>query len=63
MAVQQWFSRYEAGESHDELRQVLEGLRGRLVAVGEYPQWLKDGPDLISAFVPHQDGTVKAGVY
>jgi len=63
MAVQQWFSYYEAGESHDELRQVLEGLRGRLVAVGEYPQWLRDCPDVISAFVPNQDGVVKAGVY
>lgn len=33
MATQQWLYRYEAGESHDELRQVLDGLRGRLVAV------------------------------
>jgi len=63
MAAQQWLYHYEAGESHDELRQVLEGLRARLVAVGEYPQWLNDSPDVISAYVPHQDGTVKAGVY
>jgi hypothetical protein len=47
-------------ESPLELQRVLEGLRGRLVAVGEYPQWLKDRPDVISAYVPDQDGTVKA---
>lgn len=63
MATQQWQYHHEAGESHDELRQVLDGLMGRLVAVGEYPQWLSDSPDLISAYVPHQDGSVKAGVY
>lgn len=62
MATQQWLFHREAGESPDELQQVLEGLRGRLVAVGEYPQWLKDSPDVISAYVPKQDGTVKAGV-
>jgi len=63
MATHQWLFHHEAGESADELRRVLEGLRGRLVAVGEYPQWPKDSPDVISAYVPHQDGIVKAGVY
>jgi len=63
MASQQWLYHHEAGESIDKLRQVLEGLRGRLVAVGIYPPWLKDCPDVISAYVPHQDGSVKAGVY
>jgi hypothetical protein len=63
MATQQWLFHHEAGESLDELQQVLEGLRGKLVAVGEYPQWLNDSADVISAYVPHQDGTVKAGVY
>lgn len=63
MATQQWLLHHEAGESPDELQQVLDGLRGRLVAVGEYPPWLKDSPDVISAYVPNQDGTVKAGVY
>ena len=63
MATQQWLFHHEAGESADELHQVLEGLRGRLVAVGEYPQWPKDSPDVISAYVPNQDGTVRAGVY
>jgi hypothetical protein len=63
LAAQQWFSRHESGASREELRQVLEELRGRLVAVGEYPPWLKNSADVISAYVPHQDGTVKAGVY
>jgi hypothetical protein len=63
MATQQWLFHHDAGESQDELQQVLEGLRGRLVAVGEYPQWLEDDPDVISAYVPNRDGTVKAGVY
>ena len=62
MATQQWSFHHEAGESLDELRQV-DGLRGRLVAVGEYPHGLKDSTDVISAYVPHQDGTVKVGVY
>jgi hypothetical protein len=33
-----WFH-HEAGESLDELRKALEGLRGNPVAVGEYPRW------------------------
>ena len=63
MATQQWLFHHEAGESLGELKQVLQGLRGRLVSVGEYPQWLQDSPDVISAYVPNQNGTVKAGVY
>jgi hypothetical protein len=50
-----------AGESHDELREALEDSRGRPVAVGAYPQ--DDGPDVISAYVPNRDGTVRRGVY
>ena len=52
-----------AGETHDELRESLEHSRGTPVAVGEYPQWLEDSPDVISAYVPHGDGTVKRGAY
>jgi len=63
MARQQWLYHHQAGESHEELEQILEGLRGRLVAVGEYPQFVKNSPDVTSAYVPHQDGTVKAGIY
>ena len=57
-----WFH-HEAGESLDELRKALEGLRGNPVAVGEYPRWLQESLDVISAYVPNQDGTIRAGVY
>jgi len=63
MATQQWMYHHKAGESHDGLQQVLEGLRGRLVAVGEYPPWQKCSPEIISAYVPHEDGSVKVGAY
>lgn len=63
LATQQWLFHHEAGESPDELREVLEGLRRRSVAVGEYPPWREDSSDVISAYVPNQDGTVKTGVY
>lgn len=63
LATQQWLFHHDAGTSHAELRQALEELRGRQVAVGEYPSWLKDTADVISAYVPSQDGTVKAGTY
>ena len=59
---QSWFH-HEAGESHEELREVLEGLRGEAVAVGEYPPWLEDSLNVISACVPEQDGSIRAGVY
>lgn len=62
-ATRQWLFHHEAGESLDELQHALDELRGRLVAVGEYPQWLKDSPDVISAHVPQHDGSIKAGVY
>jgi len=63
LATQQWLYHHKAGESADELRSVLEGWRGRLVAAGIYPSTLTDGPDVITAYVPHRDGSVKAGIY
>jgi hypothetical protein len=57
-----WFHD-EAGETHAELQESLEQSRGTPVAVGEYPQWLEDSPDVISAYVPHSDGAVRRGVY
>jgi hypothetical protein len=59
---QSWFD-YGAGESHEELREMLEGLRGEPVAVGEYPPWLEDSLNVISAYVPEHDGSVRKGVY
>jgi len=58
-----WFHEM-AGESHAELREALEDSRGRSVAVGEYPRLeSKDSPDIISAVVPDEHGTVRLGVY
>jgi hypothetical protein len=57
-----WFT-YTAGESHDELRENLEGMRGRSVAVGEYPARQEDSPEVISGYVPAEDGKVRRGVY
>lgn len=57
-----WFD-FSAGTSHEELREVLESKRGKLVAAGEYPPWLEDSSDVISAFVPAQDGEVRRGAY
>ena len=59
---QSWFH-HESGESHEELREVLEGLRGEPVAVGEYPLWLEDSFNVISAYVQEQDGSVRAAIY
>ena len=59
---QSWFH-HEAGESHGELQETLEGLRGRHVAVGAYPPWQADSQDVLSAYVPKPDGRVTAGSY
>jgi hypothetical protein len=52
-----------AGETHPELRDALKESRGNAVAVGLYPAWLKDDPDLISGYVPDEDGIVRLGAY
>ena|SRR5438270_9223868 len=54
---------HTAGESHNQLRKDLEALRGRSVAAGEYPPWLQEGADTISAVVPDERGVVSSGVY
>lgn len=54
---------FSAGTSHEELREDLESRTGKPVAVGEYPPWLEDSSDVISAYVPAQDGEVRRGVY
>jgi len=59
---QSWFH-HAVGESRQELRDALEGLRGKSVAVGKYPPWLEESHNVISAYVPTLDGRVIAGVY
>jgi len=57
-----WFHD-EAGEKHQELRESLENLRGRPVAVGVHPPWLEHSPYVISGYVPDEDGVARTGVY
>ena len=57
-----WFHD-EAGETHEELRETLENSRGSPVAVGPYPPWEDELPDVISGYVPDEDGVVRTGVY
>jgi len=57
-----WF-RHTGGESHAELREVLQESLGRRVAVGTYPPFWEDGPDVLSAIVPDNNGAVARGVY
>ena len=54
---------FTVGESHADLIAALEDRRGRPVAVGEYPPWREESPDVICAYVPDKSGNVKPGVY
>jgi hypothetical protein len=56
-----WFH-HVAGESHFELREALEELRGSYVAAGSYPQ-LRDSSNVISGIVPDKNGAVIVGAY
>jgi len=57
-----WFH-WADGNSHAELREVLEKSRDLPVAVGIYPPWLIDTDDVISAIVPDEHGIVRVGIY
>jgi hypothetical protein len=57
-----WFHDAD-GTTHAELREALEDSRGSAVAVGLYPPWLEGGPDVVSGYVPDEDGVVRLGVY
>jgi len=57
-----WFH-HGVGDSHEELREELEDLRGHTVAAGLYPPWLEDTDEVISAVVPDEHGSVSGGVY
>jgi hypothetical protein len=54
---------HRAGESHAELQEELEDWIGRLVAVGQYPDWLYDSDIVLSAVVPDANGATSGGVY
>jgi len=57
-----WFHHNE-GTSHGELRGELEESRGVQVAVGLAPPSWKDSDDVISAYVPDEDGIARPGAY
>lgn len=53
-----------ACDTHAELVETLQDLRGEYAAVGLYPPWhMPDNEKMISALVPLQDGTLKRGCY
>jgi hypothetical protein len=52
-----------AGETHEELREGLEGFRGRPVGVGLFPPWPGDSQETIEGFVPDEKGEVRPGAY
>ena len=52
-----------AGETHEELKEALEGFRGRPVGVGLFPPWPDESEDTIEGFVPDEEGEVRPGAY
>lgn len=57
-----WFHD-NSGTTHGQLLDDLKDCIGAPVAVGLYPPWLEDTEDVISAFVPDEQGIVRSGVY
>ena len=51
------------GDTHRELTEDLEDVRGEPIAVGPHPQWLHDTDDLVEAIVPDADDQVRRGIY
>ena len=54
---------HTTGETHEELRDALEDFRGRRVALGPYPPFWKDTPEIITAYVPEKNGLLTPGAY
>jgi len=52
-------------ETREELEEELRDdfCFGKTVAIGKEPDWLEERAGLISAVVPHEDGTVVTGIY
>ena len=57
-----WFH-WTAGNSHSELQEELSSSVGRSIAFGQYPPWLEDNENVISALVPDKNGFIQLGVY
>lgn len=58
-----WWYQFDAGESHEQLREALEESRGLAVAVGLYPPWLGHREDVLSAIAPDDDCIPRPGIY
>jgi hypothetical protein len=54
---------HDTGETRDELRASLEDSRGNPVAVGLFPPWPDESPDVVMAIVPDENGVVQPGIY
>ena len=54
---------FTSGDTHGELREAMEDFRGRKVAIGPYPPFVLDTPEIITAYVPDKNGAIKIGVY
>jgi hypothetical protein len=57
-----WFHN-DAGVTHAELYEALDDSRGTPVAVGLHPDWLAKNPDVVTAYVPDEDGVVRPAAY
>lgn len=54
---------YDAGETHEELREDLNGVRGKAVAVGLYPPWAEENEYVTDAVVADADGEIRFAAY
>jgi hypothetical protein len=54
---------WTAGNSRAELAQAIEESYGSRVAAGVCPEWIEDGPDVLSAIIPDLDGAVVPAAY
>jgi hypothetical protein len=57
-----WFHE-SSGETHAELRESLADSRGTPIAVGPFPPFWINHPDVMAAIVPDEHGKVNPGVY
>ncbi|HEX7859682.1 MAG TPA: hypothetical protein VF773_05105 [Verrucomicrobiae bacterium] len=55
--------RFRAGETHSDLLEDLDDLRGTRVALGLYPPWLEESANVMHGYVPDKDGVVRPGAY
>jgi hypothetical protein len=57
-----WFH-FTDGQTHAALCEAIDDSRGSTVAVGPHPPLDDDSTDVISCYVPDEDGVVRPGAY